>query len=104
VYNLSNTQNVDYIKLAHKMFVEKPERKRPFHDQEADGIICTLWSPKSFCVYQQSRANQIPINHYSPEFTEQPLDGRSKIICRFEPDDWPGIMKRVVECNSTLIL
>jgi len=53
VYNVSNTRNMDCIKLVYKMFVEKPERKRPFHDLEADRIlILTLWNPKCFCGYR----------------------------------------------------
>jgi len=35
--------------LAYKMFVEKPERKRPLHDLEVEGtIILILWIPESF--------------------------------------------------------
>jgi len=61
VYNLSNTRNMDYMKLVHKMFEDKPEQKRPLHDLEADGIIIlTLWNPKCFCGYQQSRARKYP--------------------------------------------
>jgi len=52
---------MDYMKLVHKMFEDKPEQKRPLHDLEADGIIIlTLWNPKCFCGYQQSRARKYP--------------------------------------------